>query len=380
VVCKIGGTFGPRRAEGHHCCRPTTSKPSALGTISVVKREFERRGSDPTRSAVWLFGSIVIVCAPAFVGTFSTIVNLSGDSSRTIVSMPALLAANAKCKSGSKAMSPTHAAIGNRAMIFLESGSLTTMAPLLHPENSRRELTSIANPRGSIQGANGTRAVSASLPMSMTAISAGSSRLSTAGVSRRKRQTGDHRLTRHSRQPCRRWRGSQLGATAAVHRKDHLTAALVHNVIGFFPGNLHGSDRLQRFQIEDRDRICATVAGKPAPELGSKGDAVGVLRLGYAADSDPGIGIEHGDARIPRDIDPACVSIAKVELVESRSTCSFIPSLGETPHCQSEISSTVFLVLRKTFYLSRRGPIFWTSLGFVWTQLEASRLQVFVPR
>ena len=104
-----------------------------------------------------------MVRAPSWLDTFSTTLNLFGESSRTTVRTPSPHEANARLVSESKAAASTPPPIGTVVTSLPLSASTIAIILLSQAENSRRFLPSRASPLGSEQGAKGQRDFTSSL-------------------------------------------------------------------------------------------------------------------------------------------------------------------------------------------------------------------------
>src|SRR5205807_7128405 len=85
------------------------------------------------RKTLCVLVSTVIVRAPLCVGTLSTTLNLSGESSWTMVNVPSPFELNAKPVPGSKPLASTPLPVGNVVITFPLSES-TTAISLLPPQ------------------------------------------------------------------------------------------------------------------------------------------------------------------------------------------------------------------------------------------------------
>ena len=68
-------------------------------------------------------------------------------------------------------------------------------------------------------------------------------------------------------------------------------------------------DRLERMQVEDRDGAFSAIAGEPAPQLGSKCNAVNPEGVGNVPDALPSVGVQNDDVGSARDEEMAGASV-----------------------------------------------------------------------
>src|SRR5262249_8504750 len=89
---------------------------------------------------------------------------------------------------------------------------------------------------------------------------------------------------------------------ASVHREDSLCRRVVDNCVGI-GSSLDGRFSLEGFEIENGDRIRATVARESPAGIGCDGYAMNALRIWNIADDLAAIGVEHHNMGTMRDID-----------------------------------------------------------------------------
>src|ERR1700722_5273165 len=162
---------------------PTTSTTKLSGAIDRRGRGSSgvAAGGGPnfavTTKMLCVLASSARVRAPGCVGTFSSTLNLSGDSCFTTVSTPSPQEANASPVSASNVVASTPSPIAGVARTLPLSASTTAIILLPQPTNRRRFLRSMESPLGSVQGASGHVAVTSSLLGSMATSSLLSSML-----------------------------------------------------------------------------------------------------------------------------------------------------------------------------------------------------------
>src|SRR5205085_1886774 len=116
------------------------------------------------RKILCFFGSSAIVRAPLCVGTFSRTVNLSGESSWTTVSVASPpFGLKARSVPGSNSAPSVPLPVGRVVNTFPLSALTTTNSLLEHAAKRRPCFLSIASPEGSLPGASGQLASTASL-------------------------------------------------------------------------------------------------------------------------------------------------------------------------------------------------------------------------
>src|SRR5208282_329865 len=125
-----------------------------------------------TRNTWCVSRSSVIVRAPRCVGTFSTTINFSGESSCTTVIVALCpFDANAYNVPESNAFASTPSPISGVAITFPVSASTTAIILLSQPAKSLRFTRSIASPDGDSHGASFHVAVTLNLSASIRTIS-----------------------------------------------------------------------------------------------------------------------------------------------------------------------------------------------------------------
>src|SRR2546425_12153586 len=90
-----------------------------------------------------------------FAGTFSTTVNLSGESSWMTVRLPSPQEANAEPVEGSKALASGPSQMAGEATTLQVSAFTTAITFSSQTEKRRRLTTSMARPEGDLHGASG---------------------------------------------------------------------------------------------------------------------------------------------------------------------------------------------------------------------------------
>src|SRR5467141_877671 len=95
---------------------------------------------------------------------------------------------------------------------------------------------------------------------------------------------------------------------AAVEGEDALADGIVDDGVGIRVC-FDGAEGLQRLEIEDGYIVRTAVAGEAAAEIGSDGDSMDALGVGDVANNGVGVRIENDDVRAARDVDAAGVTI-----------------------------------------------------------------------
>src|SRR5208283_1410853 len=95
---------------------------------------------------------------------------------------------------------------------------------------------------------------------------------------------------------------------AAVQSEDALGHAIVNDGIWIL-SCVHRTQRFQRFQVENGDRVRAAVTGEAFAEVGRDRDAVDPLGVLDFTDGSEGIRVEHDDFGAMRNINTACGAI-----------------------------------------------------------------------
>src|SRR5437660_7067687 len=81
--------------------------------------------------------------------------------------------------------------------------------------------------------------------------------------------------------------------TASIERENTFARSIIENCVRAVADILYLADRLQRLQIENRDRSFPAIADKSTPELGCERDAVNARSVGNIAHLLAGVGVNH---------------------------------------------------------------------------------------
>src|SRR5580704_6659262 len=96
---------------------------------------------------------------------------------------------------------------------------------------------------------------------------------------------------------------------AAVECKNALGSRVIENRVGILPTRADRADGFQGFQVENRNRVRAAVAHETASQVGSQRDSVHALRIRNIANNRVGIRIQNDDVRGMRYIHASGVAI-----------------------------------------------------------------------